>query len=180
MITTRYPRPNGKVTPRKRRFRIVRNTSHRHHRSQPPPRRRVAHHSSRNHHPKRKSLKRAIARATHLRLAKQPAGGATENRARGVRVELGCRPRRRRGGRSLFLGADDEGGAAGGGRPAGRRPRGHAHLGRGRREAKHGSNGCFAMCRSRDRVSAGEEKSRVRPCVREIARVRIIDMFKAM
>ena len=143
LITKRSPRAFKRRHERatKPRFQIVRNSPVRFHPSPSRTNRRVAAHSfeipSRNPS-KRKSLRLSHRANTHLRLAKQPAGGATENRARGVRVELGRRPDRRGGvRRRLFLGADDEGGAAGGGRPAGRRPRGHAHLGRGRREAQH-------------------------------------------
>ena len=75
----------------------------------------------------------------HLRLAKQPAGGPTEDRARGVRVELGRRPRClfRRRGRCFLFGAHDDGGPAGG-RSTGRRPRGRPHrAGLSSREAEH-------------------------------------------
>ena len=162
MITKRYPRPSETVHARAPRFQIVRNPPHRFHPSPSRTRRRASPiiRSRRvRKNPKKKIVEaQSIASRTHLRLAKQPAGGPTENRARGVRVELGRRPRRRRGGgRSLFLGADDEGGAAaGGGRPAGRPPRGHdAHLGRGRGEAKH-----FVRWMLRD-VPIGESAIRV-------------------
>ena len=101
----------------------------------------------------------------HLRLAKQPAGGPTEDRARGVRVELGRRPRcrRRRCGRRFLFGAHDEVRPAGGGRAPGRRPRGRPHrAGLSSREAEHFRR---ALLRGVPTVSADGTGGRTRPIV---------------
>ena len=98
----------------------------------------------------------------HLRLAKQPAGGPTEDRARGVRVELGRRPRcrRRRCGRRFLFGAHDEGGPAGGGRAPGRRPRGRPHrAGLSSREAEHFRRALLRGVPSECRRDRGKDSS---------------------
>ena len=157
---TRPTRPN-------RDFQIARNTSHPFRPFTVPNVRRVVVH--RRIHPSihASTQKKIVERESnpHLRLAKQPAGGPTEDRARGVRVELGRRPRclfRRRSCRFLF-GAHDDGGPARRGRSTGRRPRGRPHrAGLSSREAEHFRR---ALLRGVPTVSADGTGRRTRPIV---------------